>query len=363
MPRPRLRCGTLFSSLRSGGHPHGRFFGTSPSLTGDGPRLLSRGAGVVQITLRPASAPPSPINQIPDLRRYSTASSAPAGSTNINQPRTENLSPTTQIRITPGHVELIEKPQSSSTSSSSSPSSRHPSEKLAGPSRISYTRLREACACPQCLDPSTRQRSFTLGQAYEDVVKSGFNDITPSPGQVFVRISPDAEPVLEAQWDLGHSDPTHSNASSGHSSTYGLEELRRLIDPSRVQSQSATVRRPWDTSDTLHKQIEGRKGKNEGSFQYKDLRRRSEIESESGVDFLEGLGLLTQLDELGIAIIKGVPTQETTDATCSLREVAGWIGPIRNTFYGEVWNVINLQNDSKNVAYTNKDLGLHMDLL
>jgi hypothetical protein len=71
---------------------------------------------------------------------------------------------------------------------------------------------------------------------------------------------------------------------------------------------------------------------------------------------------LRQLHGLGIVIIKGVPTDVSGNADNSLREVMGWIGEIRNTFYGETWNVRNVAN-SKNVAYTNLNLGLHMDLL
>jgi alpha-ketoglutarate-dependent taurine dioxygenase len=38
------------------------------------------------------------------------------------------------------------------------------------------------------------------------------------------------------------------------------------------------------------------------------------------------------------------------------------LGEIRNTFYGSLWNVQSLGSQSKNIAYTNFDLGLHMDL-
>jgi len=38
------------------------------------------------------------------------------------------------------------------------------------------------------------------------------------------------------------------------------------------------------------------------------------------------------------------------------------LGEIRNTFYGPLWNVRSLGSASRNIAYTNVDLGLHMDL-
>jgi hypothetical protein len=71
---------------------------------------------------------------------------------------------------------------------------------------------------------------------------------------------------------------------------------------------------------------------------------------------------LQQLHAYGIVVIKGIPTVKTDNENCSLREVMGMIGEIRNTFYGETWNVRNVAN-SKNVAYTDVNLGLHADLL
>lgn len=50
------------------------------------------------------------------------------------------------------------------------------------------------------------------------------------------------------------------------------------------------------------------------------------------------------------------------DATCELRKLAETFSNIRETFYGQVWDVVNVRN-SRNIAYTNLDLGLHMDLL
>ena len=58
----------------------------------------------------------------------------------------------------------------------------------------------------------------------------------------------------------------------------------------------------------------------------------------------------------------GVPNAETSDETCELRALAAAFGRIRYTFYGHVWNVRNIK-ESRNIAYTNLDLGLHMDLL
>ena len=72
---------------------------------------------------------------------------------------------------------------------------------------------------------------------------------------------------------------------------------------------------------------------------------------------------ITQLSKYGLLFISGVPIQETSNETCELRTLAGRFGEIRSTFYGPLWDVVNGNNDGKNIAYTNLDLGLHMDIL
>jgi len=73
------------------------------------------------------------------------------------------------------------------------------------------------------------------------------------------------------------------------------------------------------------------------------------------------LHAINQLTRYGVLFIKGVPNGITDDQGCEVRQVAAKFGRIRDTFYGEVWNVRNVKN-STNIAYTNLDLGLHMDL-
>ena len=68
----------------------------------------------------------------------------------------------------------------------------------------------------------------------------------------------------------------------------------------------------------------------------------------------------------GFAFVTGLPTEKTaTEAgpnSASLRDLAEMMGEIRNTFYGPLWDVQS-KASSRNIAYTNLDLGLHMDLL
>jgi gamma-butyrobetaine dioxygenase len=47
----------------------------------------------------------------------------------------------------------------------------------------------------------------------------------------------------------------------------------------------------------------------------------------------------------------------------ALASLGDMLGDVRRTWYGDkVWDVTSMKN-SKNIAYTNLDLGLHMDLV
>ena len=64
----------------------------------------------------------------------------------------------------------------------------------------------------------------------------------------------------------------------------------------------------------------------------------------------------------GLLFVTDVPTQDRDNRTCELRHLASLFGEIRETFYGELWDVKNVRN-SRNIAYTNLGLDLPMDLL
>lgn len=197
--------------------------------------------------------------------------------------------------------------------------------------------LRDACRCLKCVDPSTRQRVHTSPEAWREVQATPLLMRCPKPGEVDVTFK-DGQQGLRVQWAPGHS--------SFYSSAY-LQELAfgPVKDSHRLLSHATRV--TWD-KDALLAQAD------KLYVQYADLaqpERRSIL-----------LDTLIQLQRFGIVIIKGVPTDKTDDQNCSLRKVMGWIGELRNSFYGETWDVKNVAN-SKNVAYTNLNLGLHMDLL
>ena len=84
---------------------------------------------------------------------------------------------------------------------------------------------------------------------------------------------------------------------------------------------------------------------------------------------------LDNLWKYGLVFIKNVPTipdynnkgereeeQQQQQQQPMIEKVVKRIGTIRNTFYGRSWDVISLPG-AKNIAYSNLELGLHMDLL
>jgi hypothetical protein len=73
------------------------------------------------------------------------------------------------------------------------------------------------------------------------------------------------------------------------------------------------------------------------------------------------LRAITQLQRTGILFLRDVPDADTTDAGCEVRKMAARFAEVRDTFYGDVWNVKSME-ESTNIAYTTLFLGLHMDL-
>ena len=74
------------------------------------------------------------------------------------------------------------------------------------------------------------------------------------------------------------------------------------------------------------------------------------------------LSAITQLTRHGLLFVTSVPNDRTSNEDCEVRKLGERFGELRRTFYGETWDVKNIRN-SRNIAYTNVDLGLHMDLL
>ncbi|ORY84179.1 gamma-butyrobetaine dioxygenase [Leucosporidium creatinivorum] len=74
--------------------------------------------------------------------------------------------------------------------------------------------------------------------------------------------------------------------------------------------------------------------------------------------------LLAALDALlkdGILVLEDVPTKSKEGQQTELRKVVERMASVRRTWYGDLFDV-KAEKGSKNIAYTNLDLGLHMDL-
>ena len=202
---------------------------------------------------------------------------------------------------------------------------------------ISYHTLRDACPCPKCIDPSTRQRRHTSPEAYREIEASSFGSGIPDLTQI-QHENYEGEEGLRIQW------------AAEHSAFFPVARLRAIAIPGSVMEHRLPdrgKRHMWTAEeivDCKHLHV-----------QYHDL-----MDQSSGDEML--FNTLNQLHTYGIVVIKGVPTEKTENEDCTLREVMSMIGEIRNTFYGETWNVRNVAN-SKNVAYTDVNLGLHADLL
>ncbi len=201
---------------------------------------------------------------------------------------------------------------------------------------VTLARLRDACPCPRCIHPSTRQKTHTSGEAAREV--ASLSDVAARIGEQ------DGATGLFVQWDE-------------HEGFYPIGLVRRLL-AGRVRGTSyienTLQRRLWDR-DTLV-------AENQNFYtEYKDLhagKRGDKLEARPEAL----LRLLEQLQVDGLAVVRGPPTNKTSNKECALRELAESVGLLRNTFYGETWDVRNVPN-SKNVAYTNLNLGLHVDLL
>nr|XP_031862155.1 uncharacterized protein CI109_002569 [Kwoniella shandongensis]KAA5529227.1 hypothetical protein CI109_002569 [Kwoniella shandongensis] len=189
---------------------------------------------------------------------------------------------------------------------------------------ITSARLYDNCNCPRCRDKSTKQKSTTTLDAISQ---------STTPTYRKVRHKHTGKHGLLIDW----------SSQNQHATFYPTWVLRWITDPEsfdRIHRTPSFTRQPWDAEALSRTQL-----------------RIPFSEMQSSL-----LQVLEQLQVFGLVVIEGVPTNPTTDQECMLRKTMGMIGEIRNTFYGETWDVKSVKQ-SKNVAYTDLDLGLHMDLL
>lgn len=190
-----------------------------------------------------------------------------------------------------------------------------------------YTWLRDSD--PQLIHPSTRQKLHSSV------------DVPLEARIASARLTQDGT-HLSVTWEENTAAGTSSKWP--RESVFPLDILQRHADLKRHDAfHHAVSPIPW-TSDNL--------------LQSADLfLSYTSLHAPAGL--LRGL---EQLTRYGILFVTNVPYEETSDDRCELSALAQLFSEIRETFYGRVWDVRSKGEESRNIAYTNLDLGLHMDL-
>ncbi|TGZ85032.1 Clavaminate synthase-like protein [Ascodesmis nigricans] len=185
--------------------------------------------------------------------------------------------------------------------------------------------LRDSCSCPRCLHPSTQQKLFRT----VDIPKG----VRPKSTTTL----PDGS--LQITWLNDLPGPPEA-AAEEHVSTYTPEFLARYATHrERVRARfNSPAYCLWN------------KRQMESDVMWVEYDKY--MKSDSAL-----LGALRMLRSHGLVFIRGIP--DDSDAVEGLAER---IGNLKHTFYGKTWDVKSIK-DSKNIAYTSLDLGLHMDLL
>ncbi|KAJ3736792.1 gamma-butyrobetaine hydroxylase [Lentinula guzmanii] len=186
-----------------------------------------------------------------------------------------------------------------------------------------YIWLRDSCNSRECKHPETTQKLHSSTDF--DV------DIRPKLVKIVEDGKPEGERGIHIEWPDGHISFFPESFLKTHSSKDYLAGFRKDVEAET-----------WDGKD-----IE----------QSRDLYlHHDEIKTSAGL-----LRAIDQLCRYGLLFLKGVPTN-TTPTDLALTELAlRFSSEIRETFYGRIFHVQNI--NSENIAYTNLELGLHMDLL
>lgn len=183
-----------------------------------------------------------------------------------------------------------------------------------------FWQLRDDCKCPQCVDPHSKQRLFRTSDI----------PMTVRPRHV--------------KWDGKQMQVLWKNDIPGygglHKSNWSVEELHKPHSPfySLHRGRKWSKNLDWGT---------GIMKNNQHWISYQDYMGNEEKFAVA----------MRALSRMGLIFVKDIPQSREM-----VEKLATRIGPLRNTFYGSTWDVRSMP-EAKNVAYTNQDLGFHMDLL
>ncbi|EXJ58442.1 hypothetical protein A1O7_05867 [Cladophialophora yegresii CBS 114405] len=187
---------------------------------------------------------------------------------------------------------------------------------------VSPILARDACKCADCIDPSDRQRNFSYANIPTDISFSSVSH-NPKTGESLVSWRNDIPPHFPGKASLFDCETVASLEKTFRNPLWSLYNV-----PQRL----------WDS----------------GSFTG-ETNRIDFNEYQTDDDVLAETLYLLWRD--GLVFVDGVPESEA-----SVSQIVTRIGPLMNTFYGTTWDVRSVPN-AKNVAYTAKYLGFHMDLL
>ncbi|KUJ08384.1 Clavaminate synthase-like protein [Mollisia scopiformis] len=180
--------------------------------------------------------------------------------------------------------------------------------------------LRDACTCPLCVDPSSKQKNFQTTDIPKEIEAKSVKE--KSNGDVTITWTKDV-PGFKSS----HVTTIPATFFATYNSRASLEKARYLSPAFTWTKQKITERLQFiDFHEYMH----------------------DEARLRHALRFLTAFGIL---------LVRGVPDNEN-----AVEDLTSRIGTLRDTFYGRTWDVKSIP-DAKNVAYTQQHLGLHMDLL
>ncbi|XP_029208396.2 gamma-butyrobetaine dioxygenase-like [Acropora millepora] len=178
--------------------------------------------------------------------------------------------------------------------------------------------LRFSCQCGNCKQGHSGQRIFKISSLPDPIKISYFsvseNSESPQSSQLSLEFEGDHQGEISLKW-------LRENCYS--ESARRLQSTKRLTKP--------------HTGNSILPEVE-----------YNDI-----------INSREGLWkMLSQLSDSGMSLVKNVPV----DNEENVLHVARRIGPVQETIYGALFDVLSTP-DPINIAYSNVELGFHMDLM
>ncbi|SNX86819.1 related to COX10 - farnesyl transferase [Melanopsichium pennsylvanicum] len=248
------------------------------------------------------------------------------------------------------------------------------------PFTFDHVWLRDACQAPASVHPSNRQKLFhtsdiplfvpLLDPSYPPVLVTSGNE--PALRLTFAKEYAVVNAFTAAFGEVNKSDASHVSDfpvsyllrhavdhlyADTHMDIMSVPEAWAAKDLSHFKST------PWSPELPLSPMVpsEGALAR-PARIPWDAIRPEDTSEAR-----LQALYCLTEaVVRDGFAFVTRLPTDTTSTEegpqSARLRDLATLMGELRNTFYGPLWDVQS-KADARNIAYTNLDLGLHMDLL